>query len=399
MRFWTPVILFSLTISSIPAADFSFAGNFQRDDEHRNFSVTTSKPSTLTVRTLSYAGGANASGIAVPAGGFDPTLSVFDSSGNLIAVNRDGGCDSVARDPVTAFCWDSSLSVAVPAGAYQIVLTQADNTPQGPTIKDPFVYDGAGNFTADPQSPESTGFWDLSLHHRGNEFALNIQGVDSAQLGFTPQVNAMVNAASSQAAQIAPNTILSYYALGLGGDGISVSIGGTPATILYSGASQINFVVPPSVTATNGAALVQISRGGLLLVSTPVTAVAASPALFTANGQGFGQGSILNQNFSANSAANPAKQGSYVMVYGTGFGATLPPGPDGLSMLASGVSATVGGAAAEVTYAGLAPGQTPGLQQINVHLPADCPVGDAVGIQLTINGVATQTGVTLAVTK
>jgi uncharacterized protein (TIGR03437 family) len=85
------------------------------------------------------------------------------------------------------------------------------------------------------------------------------------------------------------------------------------------------------------------------------------------------------------------------MIYGTGFGAVLPAGTDGLTRLAAGVTATVGGKFAVVTYAGLVPGQTPGLQQINVHLPADAPTGSAVSIQLAIGGVTTQTGVTVAI--
>jgi uncharacterized protein (TIGR03437 family) len=53
--------------------------------------------------------------------------------------------------------------------------------------------------------------------------------------------------------------------------------------------------------------------------------------------------------------------------------------------------------AAEVTYAGEAPGFTPGLQQINILIPEDAPVGPAVPIQLMVNGVSTQSGVTVAI--
>ena len=85
------------------------------------------------------------------------------------------------------------------------------------------------------------------------------------------------------------------------------------------------------------------------------------------------------------------------MVYGTGFGVANPPGQDGLSWLASAVSATIGGLPAEVTYAGLAPGYTAGLQQINIRIPDGCPTGAAVPIRLQIGGHSTQPGTTIAV--
>jgi uncharacterized protein (TIGR03437 family) len=388
----------ALLLSTAAGADFSFTGKFQQDDEHRNFLVTTSKPTNLIVRTLSYGGGTNAAGAAVPAGGFDPTVAVFDNSGSMIAINGDDGCRSVAPDPVTLLCWDSRLSLPVPAGTYRVVLTQSDNTPQGPSIQDPFVYDGAGNFTANPEMSASNGFWDLSMHRRTGAFAVDFQGVDTAQLSLIPGISALVSSATSQPGQISPNTILTYYQQGLSGGTLSVTIGGLPATILYSSDSQINFVVPPGVPV-GSTVIVQISRNGTLLLSTPGTVQPASPALFTGNGQGIGQAAILNQDYSFNGPSNPARPGSFVMVYGTGFGKVLPPGADGLSLLASGVSASVGGVPVEVTYAGLAAGATPGLQQINLHLPDNCPLGSAVSIQLTTDSVNTQPGTTLAVSQ
>jgi uncharacterized protein (TIGR03437 family) len=85
------------------------------------------------------------------------------------------------------------------------------------------------------------------------------------------------------------------------------------------------------------------------------------------------------------------------MVYGTGFGVAKPLGQDGLSWLAAAVSATIGGLPAEVTFAGLAPRYTRGLQQINIRIPGDCPTGAAVPIRLQLGGHSTQLGTTIAV--
>jgi uncharacterized protein (TIGR03437 family) len=393
-------VIITALIASCPlpagAAGFSFAGNFHQDDEHRTFAVSLSKAGNIAVRTLSYGGGTTSSGTAVPAGGFDPTLSVFDSSGALIAINRDAGCSNAATDPVTLLCWDSALNFPLPAGSYQVILTESDNAPAGETLDAGFLYDGAGDFTADPESATSGGFWDLSLHHRTSAYAIDISGVDTAQLGLTTQVSSLVNSASGLVGKVAPNDILSYYDPALTGGPVAATLNGEAVTVLYSGSGQINIVIPGDVIP-GAAVTLQISRGAEVLLAAPFTVAAVDPALFTLNAQSAGQGAVLNLDYSVNGPAQPAKAGSYLLVYGTGFGAVTQPGADGLSRLASGVTATVGGKAADVTYAGLVPGETPGLQQINVHLPADAPPGSAIALQLTIAGVATQTGVTVAI--
>ena len=71
--------------------------------------------------------------------------------------------------------------------------------------------------------------------------------------------------------------------------------------------------------------------------------------------------------------------GSVISVYGTGFGQTDPPGltgevyplePGPLQTAASQVLfVSVGGAYADILYAGAAPGQLAGVNQINVRVP------------------------------
>jgi uncharacterized protein (TIGR03437 family) len=58
------------------------------------------------------------------------------------------------------------------------------------------------------------------------------------------------------------------------------------------------------------------------------------------------------------------------------------------------VTAMVGGVAAQVLYAGQAPGYTLGLQQIDILVPAGMAAG-AQQLQLTIGGTTTQTGLML----
>src|SRR5689334_4991791 len=82
-------------------ASFSFTGLFTQDDQVQFFSFVLNAPGTVTLETWSYGGGTNSGGQAIPSGGFDPVLSVFDSTGLLQGLNLDGTCPPHNTDPVT----------------------------------------------------------------------------------------------------------------------------------------------------------------------------------------------------------------------------------------------------------------------------------------------------------
>jgi adhesin/invasin len=98
--------------------------------------------------------------------------------------------------------------------------------------------------------------------------------------------------------------------------------------------------------------------------------------------------------------------GYLVSLYATGEGQTTPAGVDGkLAPLnppypkpVANVTATVGGQPAQVTYYGAAPGEVEGLMQVNVQIPAGVQPGD-VPVVISVGGVASPPGVTLAVTQ
>ena len=112
------IVLYTMVALTSPAfgTDFSFIGAFAQDDERRQFTFTLVQPGTVLIRTWSYAGGVNSTGARIEAGGFDPSLSLFDSSGLLLATNRDGGCNNVAADRVTAWCLDAFVAAPLPRG-------------------------------------------------------------------------------------------------------------------------------------------------------------------------------------------------------------------------------------------------------------------------------------------
>ncbi len=181
-------------LSGAPA--FSYTGSFASDNDKRVFYFDLAAAGTVTLRTYSYAGGMNAAGATIPGGGFDPTLSVFDAGGNLVAYNRDGGCGTVAVDAVTSFCWDSYLALPLPTGHYRAVLTQSDNLPNGPTLADSFVYDAQTTFTAAPGSA-APGFWDFFPSKRTAAYAVDIVGAATSETTTITSSATLPNGVSS----------------------------------------------------------------------------------------------------------------------------------------------------------------------------------------------------------
>lgn len=129
--------------------------------------------------------------------------------------------------------------------------------------------------------------------------------------------------------------------------------------------------------------------------------VNTAPGIYAANSAGSGQGAILNQDFSVNTAGSAAAKNSVVAVYMTGEGTTAPASGDGVVAPIDGtglfkpiqaVSASVGGIPATVEYYGSAPGIIYGVMQVNVRIPANAPSGANVPIVITVGGNSTQTG-------
>jgi PEP-CTERM motif len=174
-------LLLCLTGSGL-CANLSFTGNFNQDDNVQLFSFTVGATSMVTLRTWSYAGGANAAGQMIAEGGFDPILAVFDASGALMGQNDDGGCGVVAADSATGKCYDTFFSETLSPGTYTTSVMQYDNFANGPNLSEGFTRQGQGNFTAG-RCPASS-FCDVSGvtpgNERTNEWAFDILNVQSA---------------------------------------------------------------------------------------------------------------------------------------------------------------------------------------------------------------------------
>jgi len=174
--------MLTLSASGVYALDFSFTGNFTNDNDVQLFNFSVGAPSTVTLRTWSYAGGTNAAGQVIARGGFDPILALFGSTGGFINKNDDGGSD-VPADSGTGARFDTYFSSLLIAGNYQVSVMQYNNFANGPNLSDGFEQDGNINFTA-AFPPGHTGFfWDLTSDQRDSHWAFDILGVNQASQG------------------------------------------------------------------------------------------------------------------------------------------------------------------------------------------------------------------------
>ena len=182
-------LCFALSAGALQASSLSFLGTFTQDDQQ--LLITLIAPSnSVVIRTFGYAGGTNGAGALIPAGGFDPVLSLFDSTGGLtalsplVAFTDSTGCGPVPADPATGACFDEELTLTtlLPGNTYTLVLTQSNNYPNGGFFGDGFTQDGAGNFTPGEFGCSASAFCDSNLPSSGRtgNWAVDISGVRDA---------------------------------------------------------------------------------------------------------------------------------------------------------------------------------------------------------------------------
>ena len=226
----------------------------------------------------------------------------------------------------------------------------------------------------------------------------------TANFGAAPPssvISTLAHAASYVTGPIAPNEILAAFGTfpGCGSSPAQVTVGGAPAQVFYSSETQVNFLMPTSVPSGSKSS-VQISCPGSAPVPFPVDLASSAPGLFTMSQDGKGQVDVVNQDGTINT---PTPAGSYIAVYGSGFGAYNAPSPDGLTRLALPVTAMLAplvglgpAYSVNVIFAGQAPTFTTGLQQINLQIPDNAPAA-TMQLILTVGQTQTQAGVTLQI--
>jgi len=239
-----------------------------------------------------------------------------------------------------------------------------------------------------------------NLSPSGGAFLTTVRATSAVLIGFGNGSMVVANAAGGQP-EIAPNSYASAYGQALGmvaaQSSSAQSLAGVTATITdsaastrtltltYAGASQVNFLVPAgtatgtakvNIGALSGTVTVSAVAPGLFALDASKTAAAV--AIRVPNGQNTQTAVPVFDCSSGTCQPVPIaiddQSTVYVSLYGTGIrGATSP------------VTCTVGGVPAPVLFAG-PQGAFPGLDQVNVSIPATLRGRGAVDVVVTAGG-------------
>jgi uncharacterized protein (TIGR03437 family) len=243
--------------------------------------------------------------------------------------------------------------------------------------------------------------WGVAVDSAGNVYvadsgnnAIRVLAPVSAAI----QIGAVANAASNLSGPVAPGELVVLYGTGLAGVQ-SVLFNGVAGPLLYAAAGQVGAVVPYAVTG--GTVQVVAQATGTSSAPVAVAVAATAPGMFTVDGSGRGQAAAVNQDGTPNGSGAPAAAGSVISLFATGEGQTSPAGVDGkiagpvLPTPLAPVTVSIGGVTATVQFAGGATGAIAGVMQVNATVPGG--LSGTVPVIVTVGGVSSQGGVTLAV--
>jgi uncharacterized protein (TIGR03437 family) len=238
----------------------------------------------------------------------------------------------------------------------------------------------------------------------------------------TPQLTAARNGASFAVGQpLAPGSLASLFGVGLvpasvsaqattiplpaSLGGLSMTVGGIPAPLMYVSSTQVNFQVP--WTVPTGPADLVATVNGTPLPKLTATIGAVEPGIFSV-GYGTGQAIAINSDGSLTApagaipgyATRPAKPGETIIILATGLGAvdqaiaTGAASSDALRNTKVTPAVLINGTPATVTFHGLSP-QFVGVNQLNVVVPSVS--AGVVSLQIDAAGVRTTDKVTIAI--
>jgi uncharacterized protein (TIGR03437 family) len=268
------------------------------------------------------------------------------------------------------------------------------------------------------------GVWTLAVENNGSDdFIGYLRGYTIVFTG-TALVNkpttvpqAVFNAAGFQSEVVAPGEMINIAGVNLGPSpavtapagnlpsslgGVQVTFDGTPAAISYASSAVLTVQAPFSLAPGNKTNM-RVTYQNMSSDSVSLDVLNVVPGIYTESANGKGLVTAVNQDGSMNSLSRPAPKGSLITIYAAGLGTVTPalatgqvPPSSAPSATTAPVSALVDGYAANVPFAGAAPG-FPGLYQVNVQIPA---IAGSGARPLTIyagGGAASQNFVTIFV--
>lgn len=240
-----------------------------------------------------------------------------------------------------------------------------------------------------------------------------------------PRITGITNGASFQNGMAAPCEFINIFGNGLGPDsivtfqpptgsnpiaatlaGVTVTIGTTPVPLIFVSSTQIAAMVPCLASGAN--TTVRVNFNGADSQVFGISLGPSSPGLFALGASGSGPGAVFNVNdttgeLTLNTEADQALKGSTIWLYATGIGQTTPASLDGVLAAAEQAftapvpTLTIGGIDVTPDYFGPSPGLVSGIVLIKAKVPAAVAAGRTVPVVLTVNGISSQAGVTIAV--
>ncbi len=197
------------------------------------------------------------------------------------------------------------------------------------------------------------------------------------------------------------------------GSGAQLLMGGAAVTPISITSTTITATVPQGIP--QGAVVVQVQSqvqpAGAVSNSVLVPVAVTSPAIFSQDGSGFGQGYILNKDGTLNKPSNPAKPGDQITIFATGVGPVTF--VQGYAVTQFPVVMLIDGFYCDGVAAVMGPVQgLPGsVYQITVTIPNPASFASAnpnlanfvfpplVGIIMQINGVNSQNGIAISISQ
>lgn len=270
----------------------------------------------------------------------------------------------------------------------------------------------------------SLGTWTLAVENNGSDsrqgvvvgFSVTITGTAQTTASIAPDGIRNTAGLLAKGLPIAPGEAISLFGYNLGPqvpvttpqpdwptwiDGTVVRINGQDAPMKFISFYMIEVQVPMGLDLSKNATI-SVFRNGVATGDVEVPVAPTSPAVLTTNLVGIGQASAKNSDGTQNGRANPAAKGSVITVFASGLGETDPQSAAGqpaplipaLKTVAP-VTATIGGVAAKVTQAALAPGKV-SLYAVDILVPIAARDG-AAEVLLTAGDRTSQKGVTIQV--
>ncbi len=187
----------------------------------------------------------------------------------------------------------------------------------------------------------------------------------------------VVHAATYREGAIAPGQLLTM----LTGDLrqpelVEIRLDGIAAKVTFANRNQVNFHAPYGIAGRTQVTF-ELRVGGALLSRMLLAVAAAAPGWF----ENAGLVVAVFPDGRLNSDSLPARAGDVLTLYGTGEGLLRAAGGMQLTLLPAVVE--IGGVAAEVLYAGAAPGFA-GLLQVNLRVPENVRLRGRVEVALKL---------------